>query len=112
MRVPATLASVVLLAAVATASLGCSSCRTALLVGTLVEQDGQLGATNDGVHVQRIKWPDWYSVERRDGVLVVADFLGNVKARAGDSVRLGGGENGNGVFVGCGTFEVAAAAPS
>lgn len=82
-------------------------CPTALLAGELVEQGGDLVifVAVDGP-AERIIWPFGYGVRSDGGHLVLTDILGSVKARAGDSVRLGGGETESGTFKVCGLLEV------
>ena len=86
---------------------GCTSCPTALAVGTLVEDANELILAGPGggppVH---LVWPNGYSIRRDQGVLVVADLLGFVRARAGDYVELGGGGTLSGGFQVCGDFKV------
>jgi hypothetical protein len=97
----------VLGAAIATAGAGCTGCPTALLSGELVEQEGDLViATSDTGPAEHIEWPFGYSVHSVDGHVVLSDVLGGVKARAGDTVRLGGGEAESGSFKVCGLLEV------
>jgi hypothetical protein len=83
-----------------TTSLGCP---TALLEGTLVEQDGTLAVQSPyGGRPVTVAWPFGYAVERRDGELVLTRVFG-VVARAGDDISVGGGEGGaEADFRGCG----------
>ncbi len=82
-----------------------TACPAALLEGELTEQDGELVV----VHPDFVERVDWgaagYHVRRADGYLVVADWVG-VKARAGDTVHIGGGERDPGLWTPCGQFDV------
>ena len=82
-----------------------TGCPAALLEGELIEQGGELMV----VHPDFVERVDWaaagYHVRRDDGDLVVADWTG-VKARAGDTVHIGGGEREPGVWTPCGRFDV------
>ncbi|HET7739964.1 MAG TPA: hypothetical protein VFL67_04870 [Mycobacterium sp.] len=60
---------------------------------------------DDGV-IERVAWSASQHQVKDDGrTLVVSDWLGAVKARQGDFVRLGGGEF-DGRWNVCGMFEV------
>jgi hypothetical protein len=86
---------------------GCTACPTALAVGTLAEEANELVlAWPGGGPPVHLVWPDGYSIRRDQGVLVVADLLGFVRARAGDYVELTGGEGLRGGFQVCGDFKV------
>ena len=100
----------VLLLASLLAITGCSAmpatgCDGALLEGELTEQGGELVV----VHPDFVERVDWaaagYHVRSEDGEFVVADWTG-VKARAGDTVHIGGGEREPGVWTPCGQFDV------
>ena len=107
MRRAALAVALVLAGALATTACGAQACPAALLSGVLQEQAGELVVVGDGgAPPTRVKWPAGDGVRRVDGVLVVTDIFGNVKARDGDIVRLGGGEDQNHVWVVCGMFEV------
>lgn len=85
----------------------CETCQTALAFGILAERDGTLGLRPEaGGEVSPITFPRGLSVQTRDGRLVVTDIFGNVKAREGDYVEMGGGGGADGVFHGCGSFTV------
>jgi hypothetical protein len=86
---------------------GCAQgCPAALLEGVLVEQDGDLVVRRDDGVVEPVRWSASQNrVQDNGGALVVVDWLGWVKAREGDFVRLGGGEVGGRWNV-CGMFEV------
>jgi hypothetical protein len=86
---------------------GCSGCPTALLSGELVEQGDELViSVSDTGPAEHMLWPFGYSVHREGEQVVLTDLLGGVKARAGDTVRLGGGETESGIFKVCGQLEV------
>lgn len=89
---------------------GCSqACPAALLVGVLVEQEGELVVIPDGGGpATRVNWPSGHSVRREGETLVVTDLLGRAIAREGDTVRLGGGQASerDDTFTVCGLFEV------
>jgi hypothetical protein len=89
---------------------GCASaCAAALLEGVLTERNGDLVVVHEEGIVEPVNWSaSGHRVRDNDGERVVVDWLGIVKAREGDFVRLGGGETGEvGVWSICGTFEVA-----
>jgi hypothetical protein len=91
-----------------------SDCPAALAEGFLVEVDGELAVQQRAAaSTYPLIWQPWeYEIERRDGELAVVDTAGNVVAREGDYVRLGGGEiNETGVFTVCGQFEVVPSPP-
>jgi hypothetical protein len=96
-----------LLASVLALMPGCvSGCPDALLEGVLMGRDGTLVVEHADGFVAPVRWSaSNHRVEERDGTLVVVDWLGIVKAREGDTVRLGGGET-DGEFQQCGMFEV------
>ena len=86
---------------------GCG-CPTALLAGELV-RDGETLAVDVGDGTPRhVRWPFGYGVRSDGAHLVVTDILGSIKAREGDTVRLGGGQVGDddGTFGVCGDYEV------
>ena len=81
-------------------------CPAALLEGELAEEAGDLVVVADGF-VERVDWAAAGYHVRRDGDdLVVGQLLG-IRARAGDLVRIGGGEREAGIFTPCGEFELA-----
>ena len=88
-------------------SLGCP---TALAEGTLVETSRTtLGVRSAfGGGVIEVRWPLGYGVRTDGGRLVLADGLGSVVARQGDTVSMGGGD-ADGVFAACGPVAVRAA---
>jgi hypothetical protein len=102
------IASAALLAVgLATAGAGCVGCPAALLAGELVEQGDELViVVSEADPAERIIWPFGYSVRSDGERLVLTDLLGGVKARAGDTVRLGGGETESGIFKVCGQLDV------
>jgi len=79
------------------------SCATALLQGTLVEQDGTLAVESvpPGT-VTKVTWPFGYGVGTEGGTLVITRLF-TVVAREGDEVSVGGGMLSDDVtFNGCG----------
>ena len=100
------LVALALALSVAVTGVGCVGCPAALLEGTLTRQDGDLVVSGNG-YSERVDWAASHHRVRDDGgTLVVVDWLGIVKAREGDFVRLGGGESAPGVWGLCGMFEV------
>lgn len=90
----------------AVSGAGCVGCQAALLEGTLTRQDGDL-VVSGNEYSERVDWAASHHHVRDDGgTLVVVDWLGLVKAREGDFVRLGGGLRATGVWGVCGMFEV------
>ena len=89
---------------------GCSGCPTALLDGILVAgADGTLTVVSDGGTPMSVVWPDWHGVrtDEETGRLVLTGPLGQIVAREGDRVRVGGGENADGPgFRACGPIAV------
>jgi hypothetical protein len=76
------------------AMAGNGSCPTALLEGTLVKDEGTLAVKTEwGPDPASVAWPFGYSVEERDGELVLTHLFG-VVAHVGDAVAMGGGEGG------------------
>lgn len=102
------LASVVILGgAFATTGVGCTGCPAALLAGQLLEQGDELViAVSESGPAEHIIWPFGYGLRSDGGHVVLTDVLGGVKARAGDAVRLGGGETKSGTFKVCGLLEI------
>jgi hypothetical protein len=75
--------------------------------GVLTERNGDLVVANEDGFVEPVNWSASHHRVRDDGGdLVVVDWLGLVKAREGDFVRLGGGEKESGIWNICGMFEV------
>lgn len=84
------------------------ACDAALLEGRLVADDawGFLVAHESGT-VTAVSWPRAYQVQVLDGVHELLDPSGNVVAREGDMVVLGGGMNADDTaFAVCGPFTV------
>ena len=106
MRLAYVILAIVLVAPLA----GCSGCPTALVTGALVADGaGGLAVRAEDGTTQSVIWPDGHGVRRdgTDGGLVVTGPLGQVVAREGDQVRLGGGENPDGPgFKACGGVAV------
>ena len=99
--------AVMLASAAGTTAVGCGGCPAALLVGELAEDAGALVVIGaEGGPSERIIWPFGYGVRDDGGELVLTDLFGAVKAREGDTVRLGGGETESGTFKVCGQLDV------
>ncbi len=78
-------------------------CPTALLQGTLLEQDGTLaiGSVPPGT-VSKVSWPFGYGVGDENGTLTLTRLF-TIVAREGDEVSVGGGmASDNVTFAGCG----------
>lgn len=78
-------------------------CATALLQGTLVEQDGTLAVESvpPGT-ITTVSWPFGYGVGREDGTLTLTRLFTTV-ARVGDEISVGGGMAADNVtFAACG----------
>ena len=106
------LAALIVVMTMAASVAGCGlSCPAALLEGVLTRRGDELVV----VHLEFVERVDWahshHRVVERDGTLVVVDWLGVVKAREGEYVRMGGGEVATGVWGICGLFEVASPPP-
>lgn len=76
------------------------SCPAALIEGVLVAQGNEL--TLGG---ERVGWPEGVRVARVNGTLALTGFLGQVIAREGDHISMGGGYQGD-MFQGCGEIRV------
>jgi hypothetical protein len=101
-----TVVAILLLAIAAPISAGCVSCPTALADGVLVSDGKTLVLQAPTGETSPIAWPAGYRVEQRGGKLAVVDFLGNVKAREGDHIQVGGGVGTDNVFHACGEIVV------
>jgi hypothetical protein len=87
-------------------------CPTALLQGTLVEQDGTLAVRSvpEG-SVVRVNWPFGYGVGREDGTLTLTRVLVTV-AREGDLMSVGGGSGADDSrFIACGPVDLGLTIP-
>lgn len=99
--------ALLLAGAAGTTTSGCTGCPAALLVGELAEESEALVVAGaDGEPSERIIWPFGFGVRDDGGQLVLTDLFGAVKAREGDTVRLGGGETESGTFKVCGQLDV------
>ena len=58
--------------------------------------------------VRQVVWPTDYTARDDGGLLVVIDGGGNLIAREGDHVEIGGQDVGGGVWLGCGGMRLAA----
>jgi hypothetical protein len=106
------LAALLVAITMATSVAGCAlSCPAALLEGVLTRRGDELVV----MHMEFVERVDWahshHRLVERDGTLVVVDWLGIVRAREGESVRMGGGEVETGVWRICGPFEVSSPPP-
>ena len=92
---------------------GCAlSCPAALLEGVLTRRGDELVVAHNDGFLERVDWAHSnHRVIERDGTLNVIDWLGVVRAREGEFVRMGGGEVETGVWGICGSFEVASPPP-
>ena len=86
----------------------CVSCPLALLEGVLAAGPGeQFVARHSSGDSGPIRWPDGYAVRRGSGGLLLTNRFGDVVAHEGDSVRLGGGQTGDGDgFAVCGEMTI------
>jgi len=106
------LAALLVALSLAGVSGGCTTgCPGALLEGVLTRRGDEL-VVEHSEFTERIDWAQSHHRVRDDGgTLVVVDWLGIVRAREGEFVRLGGGEVETGVWGVCGLFEVASPPP-
>lgn len=79
-------------------------CPASLLVGTLVAHDtwGIAVETDTDSEVQMAWWPHGWSARRDGDGLELLDEDGQVVAREGDQVEIGGGERPDGSWWACG----------
>ncbi len=103
------LLAVVLLVLNTGPTLGCPA---ALATGTLAGENGQLVLRpSNGTDASfGVRWQFPFHVDEADGVLVVRDLFGGIRAREGDRVQLGGGVTEGGLWGQCGLFAVDPAA--
>jgi hypothetical protein len=98
----------VLLVGLSATTAGCeTSCPTALAEGVLVRGGDALLLRDGNGFRQTVVWPSGYGVREDNGILVLVDWIGNVKAREGDRIRAGGGVGTDGLFHACGDVTVA-----
>jgi hypothetical protein len=79
------------------------ACMDALARGTLVPdpRSGLALASPTGERTP-VMWPFGYSARLVDAVIELVDSSGNFVAREGDTVEMGGGFGGSGLFYACG----------
>lgn len=83
---------------------GCPMARTE---GTLVRQpQSGAGLRDNAGAVWQVVWPTDYVARDEAGRLAVLDGGGNVIAREGDRVEIGGQDVGGGTWLGCGGMRV------
>ena len=82
------------------------ACPAALISGTLVRhaQSG-MGIRDPAGQVRQVIWPRGYFARDDGGSLAVIDQSGNVVAHEGDLVGIGGGEQLDGTWLGCGGIQ-------
>lgn len=85
-----------------TAAAPATACDMALASGTLTNNrpDGLALRVADG-SIERVLWPFGYSSRGFVGSMELVGPTGAAIAREGDSVQMGGGVNGDGIFVVC-----------
>jgi len=107
------LAALIIAMTMAPSVAGCAlSCPAALLEGVLERRGDELVVAHNDGFLERVDWGrSHHRVQEQDGALVVVDWLGVVRAREGDFVRMGGGEVETGVWRICGSFEAASPPP-
>lgn len=82
------------------------ACMGALAQGTLVpDPRSGLGIVSPGGERTPVMWPFGYSARLVDGVIELVDNTGTFVAREGDTVAIGGGFGGNGLFYACAGLE-------
>lgn len=97
-----------LLVVLSATTAGCeTSCPLALAEGVLVREGDALVLGDGSGNTQTVVWPSGYGVREDNGILVLVDWIGNVKAREGDRIRAGGGVGTDGLFHACGDVTVA-----
>lgn len=87
------------------------SCNTALTAGTLVAEGASLVLEVAPGDTNVVTWPDGVRVASIDGMLSLVGFFGQVIARAGDYIEIGGGVGTDGMFHGCGDIKVISPGP-
>lgn len=80
-----------------------SACMDALATGTLVAspQSGLAIRGGEEGTVTEVEWPFEYTARREVTGLVLVDSAGQVVAREGEVIQMGGGTGADGVFYAC-----------
>lgn len=94
-----------------TQSAPISACMDALATGTLITSNlsGLAIRAEDGAIVE-VEWPFEYTARREAVGLVLIDSVGQIVAREGQLIQMGGGTGADGVFHACpGSISVPAA---
>ena len=105
-----------LLVATMLAAVGCQGrptlgqgCPTGLITGTLVEDEGTLSIEVSPGRTQQVLWPDGVTVSQAESGLALIGFFGQVIARQGDVIEMGGGyTTGDALFISCGEIKLTA----
>lgn len=83
------------------------ACPAARTEGILVRQpQSGAGLRDNAGAAWQVIWPTDYTARDEGGRLVVLDGSGNVIAREGDRVEVGGQDVGGGTWLGCGGMSV------
>ena len=79
-----------------------SACMDALATGTLVasSRSGLAISAGDG-EVAEVEWPFEYTAQRDAVGLILIDSAGQIVAREGQLIQMGGGTGADGVFHAC-----------
>ncbi len=79
-----------------------SACMDALATGVLVSSNlSGLAIKADESAIQEVEWPFEYTARRETTGLVLLDSVGQVVAREGQLIQMGGGTGADGVFHAC-----------
>ncbi len=79
-----------------------SACMDALATGVLVPSNlSGLAIKVDEGAIQEVEWPFEYTARRETVGLVLLDSVGQVVAREGQLIQMGGGTGADGVFHAC-----------
>jgi hypothetical protein len=76
-------------------------CPANLIQGQLIQDANAGSAILAGNILKRVRWPFGYSGRRAAGEVEILDQQGQVVARTGAHVRLGGGEIERGIWLAC-----------
>ena len=87
--------------ALRTAPAPVDACEDALLAGELVTSAQSGLAIRNAADVTEVLWPYGYSAAREVDGVVLRDPAGEVVARVGDRVQMGGGFGAGGVWGAC-----------
>ena len=109
----AVLAAAALALSIASSVSGCEmGCPTALAEGVLVADGENLVLESSTGQRNTVVWPSGYSVRAEGDTLVLVDRFGSIKARAGDTIGVGGGVGGDGQFRACGDVWTVSPSPT